>query len=138
MMEDWNTKPSSLLDFWSCSEVSQTDKHRPKRMLNTIDNRDRFRGDHDCSQPAYSRLSYRWSPPRSRCGEQKDSTGEMSLAARQHGTIEQRRDPIGDLHHLGVAEELKNRLIPALEKLHAAREAKAKEFRDITRLAGPI
>ncbi len=41
--------------------------------------------------------------------------GEMSLPARQHGTIEQRRDPVGDPHH--VAEESKNHLIPALEKL---------------------
>jgi hypothetical protein len=36
-------------------------------------------------------------------------------------TIEQRRDPVGDSHQ--PAEELKNRLIPALEKLHAALEA---------------
>ena len=33
-----------------------------------------------------------------------------------------------------MAEELKNRLIPALEKLHAAREAKAKEFWDIIKI----
>ena len=36
--------------------------------------------------------------------------------------------------YISVSEELKNRLIPALEKLHAAREAKAKEFWDIMKI----
>jgi aspartate ammonia-lyase len=36
--------------------------------------------------------------------------------------------------HISVAEELKNRLIPALEKLHGALEAKAKEFWDIIKI----
>jgi hypothetical protein len=54
-------------------------------------------------------------------GTGKDSTGEMSLAARQHGTIEQQRDP--SAIRISVAEELKNRLVPPLEKLHEALEA---------------
>jgi len=36
--------------------------------------------------------------------------------------------------HISPAEELKNRLIPALEKLHQALEAKAKEFWDIIKI----
>lgn len=36
--------------------------------------------------------------------------------------------------HISAAEELKNRLIPALENLHAALEAKAKEFWDIIKI----
>src|SRR5881398_3336102 len=37
-------------------------------------------------------------------------------------------DVIPSAIHISAAEELKNRLIPALEKLHGALEAKAKEF----------
>src|SRR5437667_1593262 len=37
-------------------------------------------------------------------------------------------DAIPSAIHIAAAEQLKNRLIPALEKLHAALEAKAKEF----------
>src|ERR1700730_7186036 len=37
-------------------------------------------------------------------------------------------DVIPSAIHMGAAEELKNHLIPALEKLHGALEAKAKEF----------
>jgi len=36
--------------------------------------------------------------------------------------------------HISAAEELKNRLIPALEKLHGALEAKAKEFWNILKI----
>jgi len=36
--------------------------------------------------------------------------------------------------HISAAEQLKNCLIPALEKLHAALEAKAKEFWDIIKV----
>src|SRR5213078_988761 len=40
-------------------------------------------------------------------------------------------DVIPSAIHISAAEELKNRLIPALEKLHNALEAKAKEFWNI-------
>src|SRR6266480_2461535 len=43
-------------------------------------------------------------------------------------------DVIPSAIYISVSEELKNRLIPALEKLHAAREAKAKEFWDIMKI----
>jgi fumarate hydratase class II len=36
--------------------------------------------------------------------------------------------------HISAAEELKNRLIPALSKLHAALEAKTKEFWDVIKI----
>jgi fumarate hydratase class II len=36
--------------------------------------------------------------------------------------------------HISAAEELKNNLIPALEKLHSALEAKAKEFWHIMKI----
>src|SRR5256714_19387 len=36
--------------------------------------------------------------------------------------------------HISAAEQLKNRLIPALEKLHGALEAKAKEFWDVIKI----
>jgi fumarate hydratase class II len=38
-------------------------------------------------------------------------------------------DVIPSAIHISLAEELKNRLIPALEKLHGALEAKAKVFK---------
>jgi fumarate hydratase class II len=37
-------------------------------------------------------------------------------------------DVIPSAIHISAAEELKNHLVPALEKLHGALEAKAKEF----------
>src|SRR3954470_20287297 len=43
-------------------------------------------------------------------------------------------DVIPSAIHLSAAEELKNRLVPALEKLHGALEAKAKEFRNIIKI----
>jgi fumarate hydratase class II len=43
-------------------------------------------------------------------------------------------DVIPSAIHLSAAEELKNRLIPALEKLQDALAAKAKEFRDIIKI----
>src|SRR3989449_10718226 len=43
-------------------------------------------------------------------------------------------DVIPSAIHISAAEELKNRLIPALEKLHDALEAKAKEFWDIIKI----
>src|SRR5712664_1170379 len=43
-------------------------------------------------------------------------------------------DVIPSAIHISAAEELKNCLIPALEKLHAALEAKAKEFWDIMKI----
>jgi fumarate hydratase class II len=43
-------------------------------------------------------------------------------------------DVIPSAIHISAAEELKNRLIPALEKLHGALEAKAKEFWDIIKI----
>src|SRR6476659_2113125 len=43
-------------------------------------------------------------------------------------------DVIPSAIHISAAEELKNRLIPALEKLHTALEAKAKEFWDIIKI----
>src|SRR6202007_3264090 len=43
-------------------------------------------------------------------------------------------DVIPSAIHISAAEELKNRLIPALAKLHAALEAKAKEFWHIIKL----
>src|SRR6266480_1536571 len=43
-------------------------------------------------------------------------------------------DVIPSAIHISAVEELKNRLIPALEKLHGALEAKAKEFWDIIKI----
>src|SRR5207237_3591644 len=43
-------------------------------------------------------------------------------------------DVIPSAIHISAAEQLKNCLIPALEKLHAALEAKAKEFWDIIKV----
>src|ERR1700746_1422039 len=43
-------------------------------------------------------------------------------------------DVIPSAIHISAAEELKNRLIPALEKLHGALEAKAKEFWHIIKI----
>src|SRR6266403_1851731 len=43
-------------------------------------------------------------------------------------------DVIPSAIHISAAEELKNRLIPGLEKLHGALEAKAKEFWDIIKI----
>jgi fumarate hydratase class II len=43
-------------------------------------------------------------------------------------------DVIPSAIHISAAEELKNRLIPALEKLHGTLEAKAKEFWDIIKI----
>src|SRR5213595_2654070 len=43
-------------------------------------------------------------------------------------------DVIPSAIHISAAEQLKNCLIPALEKLHAAVEAKAKEFWDIIKI----
>src|SRR5712671_6696473 len=43
-------------------------------------------------------------------------------------------DVIPSAIHISAAEELKNHLLPALEKLHAALEAKAKEFWDIIKV----
>src|SRR5947199_177955 len=43
-------------------------------------------------------------------------------------------DVIPSAIHISAAEQLKNCLIPALEKLHAALEAKAKEFWDIIKI----
>jgi fumarate hydratase class II len=43
-------------------------------------------------------------------------------------------DVIPSAIHISAAEELKNRMIPALEKLHGALEAKAKEFWDIIKI----
>src|SRR6267378_4520571 len=43
-------------------------------------------------------------------------------------------DVIPSAIHISAAEELKNRLVPALEKLHGALEAKAKEFWDIIKI----
>src|SRR6266403_870167 len=43
-------------------------------------------------------------------------------------------DVIPSAIHISAAEELKNRLIPALQKLHGALEAKAKEFWDIIKI----
>src|SRR3984893_43308 len=43
-------------------------------------------------------------------------------------------DVIPSAIHISAAEELKNRLDPALEKLHGALEAKAKEFWDIIKI----
>src|SRR6478736_47021 len=43
-------------------------------------------------------------------------------------------DVIPSAIHISAAEELKNRLIPALEKLHGALEAKAKGFWDIIKI----
>src|SRR4029077_14774571 len=43
-------------------------------------------------------------------------------------------DVIPSAIHISAAEELKNRLIPALEKLHGAFEAKAKEFWHIIKI----
>src|ERR1700704_6378292 len=43
-------------------------------------------------------------------------------------------DVIPSAIHISAAEELKNHLIPALEKLHGALEAKAKEFWDIIKI----
>src|ERR1017187_9272621 len=43
-------------------------------------------------------------------------------------------DVIPSAIHISAAEELKNRLVPALEKLHGAFETKAKEFWDIIKI----
>ncbi len=43
-------------------------------------------------------------------------------------------DVIPSAMHISAAEELKNKLIPALEKLHGALEAKAKEFWNILKI----
>jgi fumarate hydratase class II len=43
-------------------------------------------------------------------------------------------DVIPSAIHLGAAEQLKNLLMPALQKLHGALEAKAKEFWDIIKI----
>ncbi len=43
-------------------------------------------------------------------------------------------DVIPSAIHISAAEQLKNCLIPALEKLHAALEAKAKEFWDVIKI----
>src|SRR6201981_963905 len=43
-------------------------------------------------------------------------------------------DVIPSAIHISAAEELKNRLIPALAKLHAALEAKAKEFWNVIKI----
>ncbi len=43
-------------------------------------------------------------------------------------------DVIPSAIHISAAEELKNRLVPALEKLHTALEAKAKEFWGIIKI----
>jgi fumarate hydratase class II len=43
-------------------------------------------------------------------------------------------DVIPSAIHISAAEELKNHLVPALEKLHRALEAKAKEFWDIIKI----
>src|SRR5437868_12426554 len=43
-------------------------------------------------------------------------------------------DVIPSAIHISAAEQLKNRLIPALEKLHAAVEVKAKEFWEIIKI----
>ena len=43
-------------------------------------------------------------------------------------------DVIPTAIHISAAEQLKNCLIPALEKLHGALEAKAKEFWDIIKI----
>ena len=40
--------------------------------------------------------------------------------------------------HIAAAEEIHHKLIPALEKLHAALDKKAKAFSKISRLAAPI
>src|SRR5438046_10672551 len=43
-------------------------------------------------------------------------------------------DVIPSAIHISAAEQLKNCLIPALEKLHAALEAKAKEFWNVMKI----
>src|SRR5437773_34624 len=43
-------------------------------------------------------------------------------------------DVIPSVIHISAAEELKNHLVPALEKLHGALEAKAKEFWHIIKI----
>jgi fumarate hydratase class II len=43
-------------------------------------------------------------------------------------------DVIPSVIHVSAAEELRNRLIPALERLHAALDAKAEEFWDIIKI----
>src|SRR5216117_4445004 len=43
-------------------------------------------------------------------------------------------DVIPSAIHISAAEQLKNHLVPALEKLHGALEAKAKEFWDVMKI----
>ena len=43
-------------------------------------------------------------------------------------------DVIPSAIHISAAEQLKDCLLPALEKLHGALDAKAKEFRDIIKI----
>src|SRR6202011_1493657 len=43
-------------------------------------------------------------------------------------------DVIPSAIHISVAEQLKNHLVPALQKLHAAFDAKTKEFWDIIKI----
>src|SRR4029079_5410599 len=43
-------------------------------------------------------------------------------------------DVIPSAIHISAAEQLKNELVPALDKLHGALEAKAKEFWDVMKI----
>jgi hypothetical protein len=96
MMADCNTKQARLWIFGLVS--SQTDKDRLNRMLNTIDTVIAFAVIMTVLSLPITIVVQMVSVAFLLRETEKDSMGEMSLPARQHGTIEQRRDPVGDPH----------------------------------------